>query len=349
MPLGFFGIEAEVTRKDREKGKTFQSLYENQEKELQNTANNKDISDKEPTNSSAISILIIGQNKQIILDYLCGLKQNMDKVFMDSELSYYTKDPCTIFEIVRTKKELEKCFLENMDAEWPKDSGEMKNANPEYYAFSISLSGWQQDSLDLKFCCATPDSDYVSLVEEASTVWILAKAIEEEGKETLYEKAVKQILYLLEKYPDKTVMMILSQFEHMECFYGDDASSMLSSKLCDRLYKNCCYTFAECLKTGKHNIMMCQIQLYGGLRYLYSRENGESVFGIGKDNCCFGYVPVGCHVPLFYFLIEEAGESNTFFKSLTGRQIYQKLQKSFSPYLVSKQWKPRKMTKEELI
>lgn len=328
MPFGFFGIESEVFKEDGEKG--------------------ENISTKDAADYSIIPILIIGQTQQVILDYLCGLKQNMDEVLMNSELSYYTKDRHTILEIVRTKKELEKFFWEDMDAEWPKESKEITSINPEYYAFSISPAGRQQDSVDLKFCCVTPESDYVSLAEEAAMVWILAKAIEGKEAENLYEKAVRQTLFSLGKYPEKTVMLLLSQFEHLECFYGDGASSIISSKLRDRLYKNCRHAYAECLKSEKHNIMMCQIQLYGGLRYIYSRENGEPVFGVGKDNYCSGYVPVGCHVPLFYLLIDGLGKENTFFATLTGKYIYQELQKSFSPYFGAKQWKPCDMAKEEL-
>lgn len=355
MPFGFFGIEGEKKKKEKKRppapprpvpprpapapmpapAPAPAPMPEPIEIKPPAEQKQKGVPPWNSMTSSVIPVLIIGQTQELILDYLCAMKLNMDEAFISKQLSFYTKDSKTIADIVSTKKSLDACFRCDGDVQWPHYNPE-SYPESKTYVFSISIAGSQQQSLDLRFTCATFKDDVSSMAEQAQNIWILTEGSTAAREQSMYESEVGMIL---SSYPEKNIMLILSQFETLGRFRGTGEEAQLPPDLRRALFEGCRRIYGGMIYDGQEcNAKMCQVQLYGGLELKKRNEDGDPIFGISSDSYCGSYVPVGCQMPVIHMLNDIKNSGRSFFDTPFGGQIWDYIKNVNSVYSAYNQW-----------
>ena len=363
MPFGFFDIDGEF-HWGKKKGKKQKNKKVKAEAVVSEPVELKSAAQKSETatefheqksrvelwkNPAAtmVRILLIGETTELMRDYLCALKQNMDELLNGSELTYYTKENETISEIVEVKKELADCFWEGKDKTWPDYQETETDRSEKNYTFSISPAGNPQISVDLQFVCRTPAMVTEALRKDCRATWILADGSGDASAET-GRRQIRQLLSSIQaehQAQKEPVLLLAFNLEQIGHFKGIGANAQLSDSVRSQVYSNCRTAYKEACRGC--NPRLYTIQLYGGLEQNGRDEKGRPMYKVNDSGYFNSYVPEGCHMPLLSTLTAARENEDPFLVSAAGERMWMALQKCFNPYLGLKQWRVSLLKEED--
>lgn len=338
MPFGFFGISDEKVKKEKIKPeKIKKEKKEIKEEKLPDTVAEFVALKPREVNAQEISVLLIGETISLVKDFICSLKLNADEVLVKGGLSCFSTDPFTTAEIIKTKKNVEKCFTGEANVMWP-SYDTIENVS-ECYNLNIAVSGIQSKTLSLKIVTATPDTNLQGLANNCDAVWILGADTAEEREETSYEGKIKGFISANANIiKTKPLYMIVSQFEKSDRFHEEGAYAELKPNVKNALFEGCKKIYSDLLTSNDITMKLCYAQIYGGLEFLKRDDMDRPVFYVNLDGSFGCYNPVGCHIPLFYTIIDMKDAGMEFFFDAEGEKFYSCVNKSFSEYAKEKRW-----------
>ncbi len=363
MPFGFFEIDGEFPlgkkrgkKQKNKRAKTETVIPESvpQKPETPQPAAAPEFNEQESDiglwknpAAATVKILLVGETEELMRDYLCALKQNMDELLNGSELTYYTKENETIAEIVEVKKELVDCFWEGKGKTWPDYQETKTDGSEKNYTFSISPAGNPQISVDLQFICRIPSMVTEPLRRGCQATWILADGAGDDADETGKQQIRQLLSSISEEHQAQKAPVLLLAFnlEQIGHFKGTGANAQLSDSVRNQVYSNCRKVYKEACPGC--DPLLYTIQLYGGLEQNGRNEQGKPVYKVNDSGYFNSYVPEGCQMPLFPTLAAVRENEDPFMVSAAGDRMWMALQKCFNPYLGLKQWRVALLKEEE--
>ncbi|MBQ4528731.1 MAG: hypothetical protein II998_11750 [Clostridia bacterium] len=351
MPFGFFGID----KKKKEEKPPFvppappvqpvytpppvQPVFE-QPQPVFEQAQPVNVPAWNVMSEATVRICLVSETQELAKDYLCSLKLNADSTLSKGGLAYFSNDPATISETINVKKDIEKCFWGIPDIRWPNYPEEITEEKERIYTFSICMSGYQQKTLDISFCCVSPTMFGADkFVKMSDAVWVINPDTSDRETESEYESMVKQLLLSASgENKAKEYIIIVSQFEKHGCFRDSGSEAELDSQLRKNLYDGCKKIYADTFVNSGITPRICLAQIYGGLEFLERNHMNKPVFYVNAENSCGSYTPEGCQVPILYTIQSLRNSGMRFFADMNGDKIWSGVQNSFSDYIGRKQW-----------
>ena len=294
-------------------------------------------------------VLLIGRDQRLILDFLCSMNINMNDIAGAAGLAFYTEDHETMFLIIETKKQLEEIFYAQGGETDRKEMEE--ETEPRKYFFDISFAGKQSRCVELEFTCVTPEALRGGNLSPAGfdTVWVLAEepCMEQGGADgdlaawlaswrnrTRSGEAAEYGGNGKQKGKNaaaQSVFFLACQFEHLERFRVRQDEIGLSMKTKRHVSENIKNAYGYAAEDTGWKIM--PVQIYGGLEYGGTDENGRLRLEMSRNGFYRRYVPVGCHMPVAYTLSEHMRRGDAeFLSGDEGNLLWTRLQNTFRPF-----------------
>ena len=294
-------------------------------------------------------ILLIGREQRLILDFLCSMNINMNDISGGAGLAFYTEDHETMSLIIETKKQLEEIFYAQGSGTERKEMGE--ETGTRKYSFDISFAGKQSRCVELEFTCVTPEELRGGNLNPAGVeaVWVLAEepCLEQRGADGDLAawlaawrnrngagEASEHAGDGKQKGKNAAVLPVFflaCQFEHLERFRVRQDEIGLSMKTKRHVAENIKNAYGYAAEESGWKIM--PVQIYGGLEYGGTDENGNMKLEMSRNGFYRRYVPVGCHMPVAYTLSEHMRSGNAeFLSGDEGNLLWTRLQNTFRPF-----------------
>lgn len=260
--------------------------------------------------SLKLNILLYGRTMSAMQEFLCSMNENMSKELPQGGMAYYTTELQAISDIVDKKKKLERFFWEFSKNDWTCPANQELN---KIYTFSISPAGTQDKTLDfVVHCCCYNAAGAVS-AQQADAVWYLADApvLDANVGYDAYRDFLKGALGSLPASSgsaEKPVCLLLSQIEKDGHFGGVRDECLLKPNVSKLLLSRCRELFS-----GNAPVAVIPVQVYGGLEYVGTDENGNPTLRLSDGGFYQSYIPENCQIPGLYTLWEIARIRQTDF------------------------------------
>ncbi len=300
------------------------------------------------TGGMTVSVVLVGRTREILREYICSMKQNMDETLSGGGLSFYTKDYRTITEMVDVKKRLESFFWAAQDAKWTCAGEEDVETEAGSYSFCISPAGKQQVAITLEFTCVPQAALSAGVLQGADHVWILSDVPGMEAQDGYMAAVKSSVSGLTSGENGPKVAYLLSHLEHRTHYRGVGADSSMPDAARRKLYGMWKENFTGITGTTAKNTWLYLVQIYGGLQYVGCDEQGHLQLQVGQDGYYQKYLPAGCHLPIYYAL-ESAKKAGGFLDTADGNVMWTAIQKSFAAYLTNMHWKPASVAEVEAM
>lgn len=299
MPFGVFKTTSLMQQKEK---KQKPEKYKDSGAYTPGTVSNSQISE--------IHIMLVGRTVGILSDFLCSFKENMTSALHDEGFTFFSMDAVLSLMDIDTKKRIENFFWTyKKDATYVSSTEEL-NATCSY---SICPSGKQEKLLNLVFHCCQFQNSLSFMDDSINAVWFIAdetaadSSVSYDAYRDYLKSAVNNAVQSENSKTAKPVCVLLAQIEKFAHFDKKGQRTYIPTTAEDQLFRNYMSSFGNSLPD---TVAVIPIQIYGGLEYKETDEQGRQLLGRGSTGYYQSYIPENCQIPAVYTLntiIESTG------------------------------------------
>lgn len=299
MPFGVFKTTSYMPVKEKQLKPKQHKNYDSYKPSI--------VSDSQVTE---IHIMLVGRTVGILSDFLCSFKENMTSALHGEGFTFFTIDAFLSLMDIETKKRIEGFF-----GTYKKDATYVSNVEDlsGCYPYSICPSGKQEKLLNLVFHCCNYQSSTSFTDNSINAVWFLADEISIDSSISFdpyrdyMKSAVCNATQCSDTQASKPVCVLLSQIEKFTHFDNRGNRTYIPPEAEKKLYRKYITSFGNSLP---ENVSVIPVQIYGGLEYKETDDQGRQHLGRGSTGYYQSYIPENCQIPAFYTLnsiIESSG------------------------------------------
>ena len=242
---------------------------------------------------SEITILLTGRTTAALTDFAAGLHADMSPVTNSEGLAFYSQNNETIQEILQRQKKLSAIFLGGNKVQYRLEDSD--NSGGKSYSFQLSQAGMPEHCFKIQLLCISIAELLSSGVPNCDMLWILADApCYEEENDSCRTSFSQMLTYAKEQ--EIPVYLLAGQFEK----FGKIRDSVSGCTIERTVYSFLTEHIHSCFET--EGIPIFPVQIYGGLSYQETDDDGTLVFEENHFNGLCIYKSAGCYIPALYAL-----------------------------------------------